>query len=112
MFLTAGFRGIALQSLGQPIEDARPAKHAPETDTTPRAIYHFFLVLVTSLSKDWPERRERQRRWFSKAEMRDLTSWKVEVEKALVNLPEDIDTLEGLIRKRTTATKGQTFSGT
>lgn len=98
----AGFRGIALQPLGGPIEDARPAKHAAATDTTPRAIYTFYLVLVTSLSNKWPERHERRRKWCSLAEVRDLTSWKVEVEKALANLPENMDALEELVKKQTT----------
>lgn len=89
-----------MQPLGEPIEDARPAKHAEPTDATPRAVYQFFLVLVLSLSKDWPERHERRRRWCSLTEARDLTSWKVEVEKALANLPKDIDELEELVKKR------------
>lgn len=101
LYLTAGFRGIALQPLGSPIEDARPAKHAPSTDSAPRSVYHFFLVLVTSLCKDWPESHERQRRWCSATEVRDLTSWKVEVEKALVHLPSSIDALEQMVKART-----------
>lgn len=100
---SAGFRGIALQPLGPPIEDTRPAKHAPVTDLTPRAVYHFFLVLVTSLGKDWPERHERDRRWCGAAEVSDLTSWKVEVEKALIHLPTSMDQLEQLIKTRTSS---------
>lgn len=100
---TAGFRGIALQSLGAPIEDTRPHKHASPSDTEPRATYHFFLVLITSLSKDWPERHERHRKWCTATEVRELTRWKEEVGKAFVNMPTDLDSLEKLVKSKTSS---------
>lgn len=97
---SAGFRGVSLQPLSTPIEDTRPHKHAPESDTTPRAVYHFFLVLVTSLSKEWPERHERERKWFNASEVLDATSWKVEVEEAMRHVPKDMTALENLVQSR------------
>jgi len=94
----AGFRGRHLLTLGAPIKDARTVKDGKALDTkAPKAVYHFELVLVTSLEAEWPEKHERTRRWMSWQELQEAVRWRDENVEGLRRVPSAFEELNKLV---------------
>lgn len=64
---------------------------------TPKATYHFELVLVTKLEDEWPEQHERTRRWMSWPELQEAVQWREENVLGLQRVPPAFEHLNKLV---------------
>lgn len=73
---TGGIRGEVIATLATDIPSSKG--HKKDADL-PKAAYSIHLLRVDSLDDDWPERKERERRWVSLEDAKDLVAWREEM---------------------------------
>jgi diphosphoinositol-polyphosphate diphosphatase len=99
----AGLRGKVVSCIAEDIPSPRlldngSPKASYSVSLSPRSRncdvpVQIHLILVTSLEDDWPERHERDRKWVSLAEARELTTWREEMAICFDRIPSNLQEL-------------------
>ena len=76
----AGIVCEVIYDLGQIQETRAPKQVSKEA---PKALYHFFEVVVTREETEWPEKHKRNRQWANYAEAYEALKGRPELQDAL-----------------------------
>lgn len=75
--------GIICQSIAEIGQIADP-RTPNSSKTSPKASYYFFEVIVAEERADWPEKKKRERQWFTYSEASLLLAQRPELLEALI----------------------------